>query len=119
MLKISHQGLFFSILLERGGAKVSTAENGQVAISMLLELEPERYPYDFVIMDTQMPVMNGWDAIKHLRAEGFEKPIISLSAGATEADREKCLAAGANAVALKPIDRTKLFEEIARQLASR
>jgi CheY-like chemotaxis protein len=68
-------------------------------------------------MDMQMPELDGYAATQALRASGFEQPIIALSAHAMREDRDRCLAAGCNAFAPKPIDRAELLALLAQHLA--
>jgi signal transduction histidine kinase len=89
------------------GFEVGTAGDGE---SALLQLEAG--PWDLVMMDTTMPVMDGLEATRRIRrhAKWQKVPVISLSANASEADRNRCLAAGANAFLSKPIDRAALLK---------
>jgi signal transduction histidine kinase len=89
------------------GFEVGTAGDGE---SALLQLETG--PWDLVMMDTTMPVMDGLEATRRIRrhAEWQNLPVISLSANASEADRNRCLAAGASAFLSKPIDRAALLK---------
>jgi signal transduction histidine kinase/CheY-like chemotaxis protein/HPt (histidine-containing phosphotransfer) domain-containing protein len=103
-------------LLERLGARVDFAENGAVALDRL------RVPhagYDLVLMDMQMPVMDGLTATRTLRAEGMTLPVVGLTANAFESDREACFAAGMNGFASKPVTRAKLIEVIGAAMAGR
>ncbi len=94
--------------LERAGAEqVDIAENGQVCIDMLLNEQPTHY--DLVLMDMQMPVMDGNEATRKIREQGLSIPIIALTAHALSSDREKCLAAGCDGYQPKPINKTELF----------
>jgi two-component system sensor histidine kinase/response regulator len=72
----------------------------------------EAGPWDLVMMGTTMPVMDGLEATRRIRrhAKWQKLPVISLSANASEADRNRCLAAGANAFLSKPIDRAALLK---------
>ncbi|MBF0459833.1 MAG: response regulator [Magnetococcales bacterium] len=93
-------------LLEGVGLLVDIAQNGAEAVRMV-----EAHPYDAVLMDIQMPVMDGYDATRLLRKDPrFEHlPIIAMTAHAMGGDREKCLAAGMNDHISKPIDLKQLF----------
>jgi CheY-like chemotaxis protein len=96
-----------SRLLSERGMKPLKAENGDRALQ-LLDQEPD---VDLVLMDIMMPVMDGYEAIKRIRAqERFRKlPIIALTAKAMKEDRERCLASGANDYLSKPLDQIRLI----------
>lgn len=87
-------------LLGRHGAIVSTAGSGQEAIDMI----SAGNTYDVILMDIQMPGKNGYLTTRELRAMGYTRPIIALTANALTEDKEKCLAAGCNDYLSKPID---------------
>lgn len=96
-------------ILKSRGLKVDLAQDGERCISILNE-KPEGY-YDAVLMDIQMPKMNGYEAAKAIRKGGKngDIPIIAMTANAFEEDREKALQMGMNAHVAKPIDVDKLF----------
>ena len=101
-------------LLEEVGFVIDTAEDGAIAVRNVQE-KGIGY-YDFILMDIQMPVMDGYEATAKIRElpGGSEIPIIALSANAFKEDVERSLAAGMNAHAVKPIDVKVLFETIQR-----
>ena len=89
-----------SIILKKMGHTPLTAERGKEAIGML----GNRDDIDLVLMDLQMPELDGYETTRLLRESGFSKPIIALSANAQQKVDEACLAAGMNGYASKPID---------------
>jgi len=102
-------------LLESAGAAVTVAQNGREAVERLLggELPP---PFDMVLMDLQMPEMDGYQATARIRADArFSRfPVIAMTAHATLEERQRCLAAGMNDHISKPIDPAVLFETVER-----
>ncbi len=104
-----------SMLLRNAGAEVVVADNGQRALDLIAASHD--MPFDVVLMDMQMPVMDGYEATRRLRAAGItDLPIIAVTAHAQSSDREKCLEAGCDDYASKPIHRGSLFAMIARYL---
>ena len=95
-------------LLERRGHKVVVANNGQEAIDLL-----ERQHFDLVLMDVQMPIMDGFETTVAIRegekASGAHIPIIAMTASAMKGDREQCLSAGMDAYIAKPISANELY----------
>jgi CheY-like chemotaxis protein len=104
-------------ILRRAGAEVAVAENGQVAFDLALAAQRAGHPFDVILMDMQMPVVDGYQATQELRRAGYGGPIIALTAHAMMEDRQKCLDAGCNDYTTKPIDRTVLLECVAKYLA--
>jgi PAS domain S-box-containing protein len=92
-----------SLHLSRAGAEVVCCEDGQQAVDRLAREGMDR-ACDMVLMDMQMPGLDGYEATRQLRALGFRRPIVALTAHASTTDREKCLACGCDDYASKPID---------------
>ena len=105
---------FVSVMLRRVGAEVEIADNGQVAVEKAISARDDGHPYDLILMDMQMPVLDGYSASTKLRESGYNIPIIALTAHAMERDRKKCIDAGCSDYATKPIKREKLFPLILR-----
>jgi two-component system sensor histidine kinase/response regulator len=102
-------------LLEGVGASVKVANNGRVAVETLSN-GPQPPPFDVVLMDLQMPEMDGYQATAKIRADArFARlPIIAMTAHATMEERQRCLDAGMNDHVSKPIDPGLLFETVGR-----
>ncbi len=106
-------------VLRKAGAHATVVENGELACDAAIQAWRAGMPYDVVLMDMQMPVMDGYAAVRRLRAEGYDLPIVALTAHAMSDDREKCLAAGTDEYDTKPIDRQRLIGLIRRVLRPR
>jgi signal transduction histidine kinase len=104
-------------LLSRAGLELEFAGDGRAAIDQALAAEAEGRPFQAVLMDMQMPELDGYAATQALRDAGYARPIIALSAHAMTEDRERCLACGCDAFASKPIDRRALVDLLAEYLA--
>jgi signal transduction histidine kinase/DNA-binding response OmpR family regulator/HPt (histidine-containing phosphotransfer) domain-containing protein len=102
-------------LLESAGATVKVANNGREAIETLSQ-GPQPVPFDMVLMDLQMPEMDGYQATAKLRADPrfASLPIIAMTAHATIEERQRCLGAGMNDHISKPIDPAMLFSTVGR-----
>ncbi len=104
--------LLIKILLLEFGCEIDIADNGQIAIENLKEKE-----YDIILMDLQMPVMNGFEATAHIRnIMNSQIPIIALTADVTAVDVERCKAFGMNDYISKPIDENLLYAKIVKVL---
>jgi signal transduction histidine kinase/DNA-binding response OmpR family regulator len=112
---IDNQNLIAARLGETG-VKLELACNGQVAVEKARAAAASGKPFDLILMDVQMPVMDGFTATIQLRGQGYRGPIIALTANAMERDREKCLSAGCNDFVTKPIQMARLFKAIGRYM---
>ena len=106
-----------SFVLKKSGADVTIAENGQIALESALAARDAGEPFDVILMDMQMPVMDGCTAVRKLREAHYGGAIIALTANAMAGDRAKCLNAGCNDYTTKPIDRNRLTSLIAQYTA--
>jgi CheY-like chemotaxis protein/HPt (histidine-containing phosphotransfer) domain-containing protein/anti-sigma regulatory factor (Ser/Thr protein kinase) len=101
-------------LLKRMGLEVTIAEDGKEALQKALA-----HKFDLILMDIQMPHMNGYEATKALRAKEITTPIIALTAHAMKGDDKKCIKAGCDGYLTKPIDRRELLKQITKYLPSK
>ena len=95
------------LILTRAGAQVETAENGQIAVDMVTSST-----FDVVLMDMQMPVLDGYAATRKLRELGMSLPIIALTAHAMRGDEAKCRSAGCSGFLTKPLQMDLVIETI-------
>ena len=100
-----------SLFLRKMGAEVSIAGNGEIAVTMA-----QQNHYDLIFMDMQMPVLSGVDAVKMLRDQGYDYPIVALTANATNEDKMLCINAGCNDFLTKPVPRQKLYNMTSKYL---
>lgn len=96
--------LLAGAFLTRVGAHVTFADNGRAGIEAV-----ERGKFDAILMDLQMPVMDGYTAVRELRRKGYKTPIIALTGYTMKSDQEKCLSAGFDAYLSKPLERDRLI----------
>ena len=101
--------LLLSKVLKHLGAQVEVACDGQEAVTKAMAQE-----FDVILMDIQMPGLYGYEATDHLRARGYEKPIIALTAHAMKEERQRSLRSGFNDYVTKPIDREELISSLIR-----
>jgi len=108
--------------LRKAGVTVTVVENGKAALDAVtpwLATGPrprEAPPFDAILMDMQMPVLDGYAATRLLRRKGWSRPIIALTANAMSGDEDKCLAAGCDGYLSKPIDRRRLLAVLSQHL---
>ena len=110
-----------SLLLEKAGATVTLAENGRIAVDSVFPPtdSPEgMVEYDAILMDIQMPEMDGLEATRQLRLKGYTGPILALSAHAHRSDVEGITEAGCNAYLAKPVRKEELLRMVQRHLPS-
>jgi CheY-like chemotaxis protein len=98
-------------VLSKQGMTVSLANNGVEGTEKALQSD-----FDIIVMDIQMPVMDGYTATQKIRANGFRNPIIALTAHAMKGDRMKCLEAGCDSYLTKPIRVNTLIQTIVEML---
>jgi CheY-like chemotaxis protein len=93
--------------LQKRGYGILSAVNGEAGVELALSHSP-----DLILMDMSLPVLDGWEATRTLRAHGASMPIIALTAHAVAGDRERCLEAGCDEYETKPIHLDALLEKI-------
>lgn len=108
--------MFVRRLLALAGAEVVEAENGRLAVDLTMQAVDGGEPFDVVLMDMQMPVLDGLSATEELRSRDYAGAIVAMTAGAMERDREKFVRAGCDDFTIKPIDREHLLRTIRRFL---
>jgi PAS domain S-box-containing protein len=115
-------------LLKKAGAAVEVVENGRDAMERVLTtrrgamgdvIDEESSEFDIIVMDMQMPVVDGYAATRELRAKGYSRPIIALTAHAMKDDEQKCLEAGCDAYLSKPVNRQTLISVVAQLVRER
>jgi PAS domain S-box-containing protein len=102
-----------SFVLQKAGAEVTVVENGQLAVDAALQAFNIDRPFHVILMDMQMPVLDGYGAAALLRAKEYRGPIIALTAHAMDSDRAKCLNSGCDDYSTKPIVRLELIKKLA------
>ena len=105
-----------SYYLSKAGADVATAEDGRVGYEMAVQEMNSGRSFDLILMDMQMPELDGYGATSKLRTNGYSGPIIALTAHAMADDRARCIRSGCTDYISKPVDRAHLLEIVARYL---
>jgi PAS domain S-box-containing protein len=103
-----------ALILRKAGAEVEVVENGQIALAAALQAQEAGNPFDLILMDMQMPVLDGYNATKRLRMDGYRGPIVALTAHAMASDRQRCLDVGCDDYLSKPIDRATFLSLVAK-----
>jgi PAS domain S-box-containing protein len=104
--------------LSRAGAEVVAVRNGKEALDRVREETEQGRPINAVIMDMEMPVLDGYEAVRRLRAGGFTAPILAVTAYAMSKDREECLDLGCDDHFSKPIEWDRFFLKLSELMAS-
>ena len=99
-------------ILEEAGATVIIATDGKECLDLICAEKVDGKPVDLIVMDMQMPLLDGYEATKRLREMNFQNPIIALTAHAMEGDREKCLAVGCSDYVSKPLEKSKFLNAV-------
>ncbi|MGA2062944.1 MAG: response regulator, partial [Thermoguttaceae bacterium] len=107
-----------SHILTKAGAEVTIVDNGKKVFDSAKAAAKAGHPFDLILMDMQMPVMDGYEATMALREEGYTGWIVALTAHAMASDRQKCLNAGCNDYATKPIQRQEFFATLAKYVGA-
>jgi signal transduction histidine kinase/CheY-like chemotaxis protein len=106
--------LLISTYLVKAGATVKIVADGRLAVDEASAAEAAGNPYDVILMDMQMPVLDGYGATSKLRLMSYNRPIVALTAHAMAGDRERCEKAGCDDYLTKPVDRAQLVALVAR-----
>ncbi|MCW3061654.1 MAG: luxQ 3, partial [Capsulimonas sp.] len=106
-----------SMYVRKAGAEIEVVGNGRLAVERALAAQETGTAFDVILMDIQMPEMDGYAAVGELRRLGYAVPVIALTAHAMPEDRARCLACGFTDFATKPINRRLLVEMIAKHSA--
>lgn len=107
-----------SLILKKAGATVEIAENGEVGLRMALEAWKANKPYELILMDMQMPVMDGYTASNELRNQRYPFQVVALTAHALKGEQRQCLEAGCDACLTKPINKPMFLAEVAQRMGA-
>jgi signal transduction histidine kinase/DNA-binding response OmpR family regulator len=106
-----------ALLLNREGAAVTLASNGREAVELASSAAADGQPFHVVLMDMHMPIFDGYEATRRLRADGYPGAIVALTAQDLDEARAECLAAGCDDFLPKPVARDRLVAAVARWAA--
>ncbi|HHI79976.1 MAG TPA: response regulator [Planctomycetes bacterium] len=109
----------FTFFLRKCGIQVATANNGRIGMDKIHEAFEQKRPFDLVLMDIQMPEMDGYEATRKLREEGYKGVIVALTAHSMEGDRERCLEVGCDDYETKPIGSLRLLELVQKHIGTK
>lgn len=107
-----------ALVLKKAGLEVDLAENGKEAYERASAAAGQGRPYDLILMDMQMPVLDGYDATQQLRSEGYGGPIVALTAHTAKGDQQRCLDVGCDDYSTKPINRQELVALATKHIGS-
>ena len=107
-----HQPLV-SRILGSVGASVTVAENGEQALDLIRDAQEEGRPFDVILMDMQMPILDGYAATRQLRQIGFTIPILAVTGRVLSEERKKCFEVGCDDFLAKPFHRADLIARVA------
>jgi signal transduction histidine kinase len=108
-----------SFVLQKAGAEVTVVGDGKLAVDAALAAKGAGKPFDVILMDMQMPVLDGYSATALLRQSGYDGAIVAVTAHAMADDRQRCLDSGCDRFASKPFDRAALVQTIHELLVSK
>ena len=111
-----HNQKVLCFYLQKTGIEVTVVENGRQACDAVSRVVAPERPFDLILMDMQMPEMDGYTAAATLRSGGYGGPIIALTAHAMAHDRSRCLQSGCTDYLTKPIDRKRLLQALVQHL---
>jgi CheY-like chemotaxis protein len=103
--------------LTRAGAATREAEEGEHALRIVEEERGRNSNFDLILLDMQMPRLDGYATATELRKMGYAGPIIALTADAMQGDMKRCLESGCDDYLSKPIDKQKLLEKVSYYLS--
>jgi CheY-like chemotaxis protein len=106
-----------SLFCRKAGAEISLCNDGQAGFEAAMDAHNLGIPFDMILMDMQMPVMDGYEATMRLRAKGYRLPIVAFTAHAMAGDRERCLGVGCSDYLTKPVTAKALVERCVKWVA--